>query len=100
MVYFEKMVLHGFKSFSKPTTIPLYKGFNAVIGPNGSGKSNLADAIVFVLGSTSRALRAGRLDHVIYNGGQFICRGAVHPSAGLCPKKDQHPHYDSTFRTF
>ncbi|MCK5233248.1 MAG: chromosome segregation protein SMC [Candidatus Aenigmarchaeota archaeon] len=69
MVYFEKMVLHGFKSFSKPTTIPLYKGFNAVIGPNGSGKSNLADAIVFVLGSTSRALRAGRLDHVIYNGG-------------------------------
>ena len=69
MVYFEKMVLHGFKSFSKPTTIPLYEGFNAVIGPNGSGKSNLADAIVFVLGSTSRALRAGRLDHVIYNGG-------------------------------
>lgn len=69
MVYFEKMVLHGFKSFPKPTAIPLYPGFNAVIGPNGSGKSNLADAVVFVLGSSSHALRAGRLDHVIYNGG-------------------------------
>ncbi|MCK5698574.1 MAG: AAA family ATPase [Candidatus Aenigmarchaeota archaeon] len=69
MVMFEKIVVQGFKSFQKKQVIPLYPGFNAIIGPNGSGKSNILDSIVFVLGSASRQLRAGRMDHVIYNGG-------------------------------
>src|SRR3989344_9564578 len=69
MPRFSKIYMHGFKSFQKKTTIPLFNGFNAVIGPNGSGKSNLLDALVFVMGSSSRFLRAGRMDHIIYNGG-------------------------------
>ena len=69
MVIFEKVVIHGFKSFARKTVIPLYTGFNAVIGPNGSGKSNVTDALVFVLGRNSRSMRAGRMHHVIYNGG-------------------------------
>lgn len=62
-------MLNGFKSFHKNTVIPLYPGFNAVIGPNASGKSNLLDAITFVLGRRSKSLRAGRMDHLLFNGG-------------------------------
>ncbi len=69
MVKLQKLAMQGFKSFSKKTVIPIYPGFNAVIGPNGSGKSNIIDAIVFVLGTSSRNLRAERMQHVIYNGG-------------------------------
>ncbi len=69
MVMLEKIVVQGFKSFQKKQVVPLYPGFNAIIGPNGSGKSNILDSIVFVLGSSSRQLRAGRMDHIIYNGG-------------------------------
>ncbi len=63
------LTLDGFKSFANKTSIPFYEGFNAIIGPNGAGKSNIVDAFVFVLGSASRDIRAGRLEHVIYNGG-------------------------------
>ncbi len=63
------ITLDNFKSFAKKTTIPFYEGFNAIIGPNGSGKSNIVDAFVFVLGSSSKDIRAGRMEHVIYNGG-------------------------------
>ena len=69
MVHIKKLVLHGFKSFQKKIVVPLYPGFNAVIGPNGSGKSNVMDALTFVLGRRSRALRAGRMDHLLFNGG-------------------------------
>ncbi len=69
MVMLEKIVVQGFKSFQKKQVVPLYPGFNAIIGPNGSGKSNILDSIIFVLGSSSRQLRAGRMDHIIYNGG-------------------------------
>ncbi|MFH1432938.1 MAG: AAA family ATPase [archaeon] len=69
MVMLEKIVVQGFKSFQKKQVIPLYPGFNAIIGPNGAGKSNVLDSLVFVLGSSSGRLRAGRMDHVIYNGG-------------------------------
>lgn len=68
-VTIKRLVLHGFKSFANKTVIPFYPGFNAIIGPNGSGKSNIIDAFVFVLGSASRDMRAGRLEHIIYNGG-------------------------------
>ncbi|MBW6451833.1 MAG: chromosome segregation protein SMC [DPANN group archaeon] len=70
MTNVEKLIIYGFKSFQKKTVLPFYKGFNAIIGPNGSGKSNITDAISFVLGRRSKALRAGRMDHLIFNGGQ------------------------------
>ena len=69
MVHIKKLILHGFKSFQKKIVVPLYPGFNAVIGPNGSGKSNVMDALTFVLGRRSRELRAGRMDHLLFNGG-------------------------------
>ncbi len=69
MAKVHKIEIHGFKSFNRQTVIPLFQGFNAIIGPNGSGKSNILDAICFVLGRTSKTLRAGRMDHVIFNGG-------------------------------
>lgn len=69
LVIINKLYMHGFKSFQKPTVVPLFKGFNAFIGPNGSGKSNIMDALTFVLGMRSSNLRAGRMDHLIYNGG-------------------------------
>ena len=69
MVHITKLVFENFKSFAGKVEIPFDKGFNAIVGPNGSGKSNIIDGIVFVLGSGSRNIRAGRLEHVIFNGG-------------------------------
>jgi len=69
-VRLSRLIMQGFKSFQRRTAVPLFPGFNGIIGPNGAGKSNILDAICFVLGRSSRGLRAGRLDQVIYNGGQ------------------------------
>ena len=67
-----KIVLHGFKSFANRTELLFGDGFNVVLGPNGSGKSNILDGICFVLGkSSSRALRAEKAAHLIYNGGRI-----------------------------
>jgi len=64
-----KISLQGFKSFRKRISVPLFSGFNIFCGPNGVGKSNILDAITFVLGGTStKALRAGRLHELIYHG--------------------------------
>lgn len=64
-----KISLQGFKSFRKRVSVPLFSGFNIFCGPNGVGKSNILDAISFVLGGTStKALRAGRLHELIYHG--------------------------------
>ncbi|MBI2650148.1 chromosome segregation protein SMC [Candidatus Woesearchaeota archaeon] len=66
-----KMVMHGFKSFSKHTEVLFGGNFNCVLGPNGAGKSNILDAICFVLGkSSSRDLRAEKSANLIYNGGK------------------------------
>jgi len=71
-----KISLQGFKSFRKRVSIPFFPGFNVFCGPNGVGKSNILDAISFVLGGTStKALRAGRLYELIYHG-----NGNVRPS--------------------
>jgi len=71
-----KISLQGFKSFRKRISLPLFHGFNIFCGPNGVGKSNILDAITFVLGGTStKALRAGRLHELIYHG-----NGNVPPS--------------------
>ncbi|HLD12887.1 MAG TPA: chromosome segregation protein SMC [Candidatus Nanoarchaeia archaeon] len=71
MTYITKLYLHGFKSFAKPTTLEFGNEFNCFIGANGSGKTNLADAIVFVLGSLSpKLMRAEKAANLIFNGGK------------------------------
>ena len=70
-MYLKEIELENFKSFGKKLTIPLLEGYTAVTGPNGSGKSNIADSILFVLGpKSSRAIRAGKLSDLIFNGGE------------------------------
>jgi chromosome segregation protein len=62
--------MENFKSFGQKLTVPFEPGFTGITGPNGSGKSNIGDAILFVLGPNSpRAIRAGRLTDLIFNGG-------------------------------
>ncbi len=69
-MYLKQIEVENFKSFGKRMTIPMLNGFTAVTGPNGSGKSNISDAILFVLGpKSSKAIRAGRLTDLIFNGG-------------------------------
>src|SRR5437867_7886243 len=63
--------MENFKSFGRKITVPFLQGFTAITGPNGSGKSNIADAILFVLGpKSSKAIRAGKLTDLIWNGGK------------------------------
>jgi len=69
MTRIKKVELTGFKSFRKETVIPFFEGLTAVVGENGSGKSNLFDAVSFVMGRRSSQLRADRLEHLIFNGG-------------------------------
>jgi chromosome segregation protein len=70
-VYLKQIELENFKSFGGKLTIPLLEGYTAITGPNGSGKSNITDAILFVLGpKSSKAIRAGRLTDLIFDGGK------------------------------
>ena len=65
----ERIFLHGFKSFAKPTKIPVANGVTAIVGPNGGGKSNIVDAIRWVFGEQSmKELRAGEKYDVIFAG--------------------------------
>ncbi len=70
MTKINKVELTGFKSFRRKTVLPFFEGMTAVVGENGSGKSNLFDAISFVMGRRSSQLRADRLEHLIFNGGE------------------------------
>jgi len=66
-----KLVLQGFKSFNRKTTIIFKNGLNIITGPNGSGKSNIIDALSFVLGRISaKSLRADRLIELIFHGSE------------------------------
>ena len=69
LVYIEKLVCKGFKSFGRdPVTIKFNKGFTCIVGPNGSGKSNVVDAILFVLGQLSaKTLRATVFSDLLYS---------------------------------
>jgi chromosome segregation protein len=70
-VYLKEIELENFKSFKGKLKLPLSKGYTAITGPNGCGKSNISDAILFVLGpKSSKAIRAGRLTDLIFNGGK------------------------------
>ena len=75
--YIKRLTIQGFKSFGRKTTIPFYPGFTAIVGENGTGKSNILDAITFVMGYRSRALRAGRIEHLLYTSP----KGATVPEA-------------------
>lgn len=69
MARLERLVLQGFKSFKRKTSIPLPPGFSVITGPNGSGKTNCGDAISFVLGkSSSKTLRAKKGGNLIFHG--------------------------------
>jgi len=71
MTKINKLVMHGFKSFARRTTLEFGDDFNCVLGPNGSGKSNILDALCFVLGKASaKALRSEKSANLIYNGGK------------------------------
>src|SRR5207247_4947378 len=63
--------MENFKSFGRKISIPFLQGYTSITGPNGSGKSNIADGILFVLGpKSSKAIRAGKLTDLIWNGGK------------------------------
>jgi chromosome segregation protein len=71
MARLERIVLQGFKSFKRKTSIPFPAGFSVITGPNGSGKTNLGDAVAFVLGkSSSKALRARKAQDLVFHGSQ------------------------------
>ncbi len=70
-MYLKEIQMENFKSFKGKMRVPLVDGYTAITGPNGSGKSNISDAILFVLGpKSSKAIRAGRLTDLIFNGGK------------------------------
>jgi chromosome segregation protein len=65
-MHIRELEIDNFKSFANKVTIPFLEGFTTISGPNGSGKSNIIDSMLFGLGlSSSRALRAERLHHLI-----------------------------------
>jgi chromosome segregation protein len=70
VISISRISMKNFKSFRR-VSIPVRRGFTAIVGPNGSGKSNIVDAICFVLGrSSAKSLRAERFSDLIFNGGK------------------------------
>ena len=68
-----KLKIVGFKSFAHPTELLVEDGVTGIIGPNGCGKSNIFEAFRWVMGeSSSKSLRSGSMDDVIFNGTQSL----------------------------
>eukprot|EP00755_Sulcionema_specki_P011506 Sspe_Gene.7740::Locus_2624_Transcript_1_1_Confidence_1.000_Length_3987::g.7740::m.7740/K06636/SMC1; structural maintenance of chromosome 1 len=65
--HIEQLVVENFKSYAGVHQIGPFRDFTCIIGPNGSGKSNLMDAVSFVLGIKTGAMRAQHLKELIYN---------------------------------
>lgn len=64
--FLQSIEVENFKSYRGKFTIGPLKSFTAVVGPNGSGKSNFMDAISFVMGEKTSALRVKRLSDLIH----------------------------------
>ena len=59
MTYVKKLVIKGFKSFARETTIHFDRHVNVVVGPNGSGKSCHYDTLVQL--SNGNEMKIGKL---------------------------------------
>jgi chromosome segregation protein len=69
VLFLKRLDIFGFKSFPDRTQVEFTRGITALLGPNGCGKSNVVDAIKWVLGEqASRAMRAEKMEDVIFNG--------------------------------
>jgi len=69
----KRLEVFGFKSFYNRKELIFPPGLNIIMGPNGSGKSNVAEAICFVFGKSSRKeLRAEKMGDLVYNGGKKL----------------------------
>ena len=64
----KKIQLNGFKSFPDQTGIEVQGRMTGIVGPNGCGKSNIVDAVRWVMGESSRHIRASSLEDVIFSG--------------------------------
>ncbi|MFC1481490.1 chromosome segregation protein SMC [Candidatus Neomarinimicrobiota bacterium] len=72
-MYISSLVLNGFKSFGRKTTVQLGEGITAVVGPNGCGKTNIVDALRWVLGEQKQSvLRSIRMEEIIFNGSKNL----------------------------
>lgn len=79
--------LYNFKSYSGKQTVEFGTSyFTSIIGPNGAGKSNMMDAISFVLGIKSNALRSGHMVDLIYRGRVMNSDDVDAPSTQSDPK--------------
>ncbi len=72
-MHLSHIIVHGFKSFAKKTTLDVTERVTGVVGPNGSGKSNIAEAIRFVLGEQSMKSMRGKIGaDVIFKGSEHL----------------------------
>ena len=97
MALLKRVELLGFKSFPERTIVDFSAGISAVVGPNGCGKSNVVDAIRWALGEQNpRALRAERMEDVIFGGTEDRSRVAVAEVTLVLDNDDQSLPIDVT----
>ena len=97
MALLKRVELLGFKSFPERTIVDFSAGISAVVGPNGCGKSNVVDAIRWALGEQNpRALRAERMEDVIFGGTEDRSRVAVAEVTLVLDNDDQSLPVDVT----